>query len=223
MVEKESNDFDQNLDLTQKIVSIISSAGAILSGVLSVVSYLGYLAIPFKYFALVFCILVALYLALNTESICVSKNKTKFLVYSNIFVVVLLAILFMANWGTDFKTKVEIDFDGKAYIDENIKGTATNIPDGYQLWILVYPKTAQKYYPQHDSIEIQDGKWSIPIRIGNENNVGEKFDIVAVLADQNANEKFELYKGYCDTGSCPGMADIPEGAEICDSIEITRI
>ncbi|WP_321416475.1 hypothetical protein [uncultured Methanomethylovorans sp.] len=204
-------------------INIILSISSFLSLISGVIYSLGYIRVPLKYPIFIFCISISFYLLLNAESIIESKKKSKFLIYSLTIVFVLVGMFIMANWGADFKTDVKIDFSDKAYMNENITGTATNIPDGYKLWVLVYPKTAQKYYPQYDSIKIQDGKWSVPIRIGNENNTGEKFDIVAVLANQNANEIFESYKSYCDTGNCPGMIGIPEGAEIYDTFEVTRI
>lgn len=204
-------------------INFILSIAGFLSLISGIIYSLGYIKIPLKYPIFIFCISISFYLLLNAESIIESKKKSKFLIFSTSIALVLVGIFIMANWGADFKPDVKIDFSDKAYINEDITGTATNIPDGYNLWILVYPKTAQKYYPQHDSIKIQDGKWSIKIRLGNENNTGEKFDIVAVLADQNANEMFETYKSYCDTGNCPGMIGIPEGAEIYDTFEVTRI
>lgn len=202
------------------IVLSITGFGSLISGI---INSLGYIIIPPKYPVFIFCISIAFYLLLNIESIIESKKKTQILIYSIAIGLVLVSILNFANWGADFKPDVKINLPHKAYIEEDIIGTATNIPDGYKLWILVYPNTAQKYYPQHDSIKIQDGKWSIKIRLGNENNTGEKFDIVAIIADEKANNELESYMDSCANGYCPGLYDLPEGTSIKDSIEVTRI
>jgi len=204
-------------------INIILSIAGFLSLISGIIYSLGYIRIPLKYPIFIFCISISFYLLLNAESIIESKKKSKFLIFSISIALVLVGIFIMANWGADFKTDVKINLPQKAYIEEDITGTATNIPDGYKLWILVYPNTAQKYYPQHDSIKIQDGKWSIKIRLGNENNTGEKFDIVAIIADEKANNELESYMDSCANGYCPGLYDLPEGTSIKDSIEVTRI
>jgi hypothetical protein len=110
-----------------------------------------------------------------------------------------------------------------AHIAENIIGTAKNIPDGYELWILVYPYAAKKYYPQHEEVSIQNGVWSIPVGIGTEDNVGEKFDIIAVLANRDARIEFTSYMVNGEKNNdWPGMNKIPDGAEVYDRITVVR-
>jgi hypothetical protein len=48
-----------------------------------------------------------------------------------------------------------------AHILKNITGTAKNIPQGYELWILVYSTEKNKYYPISKA-DIQNGEWTIP-------------------------------------------------------------
>jgi PKD repeat protein len=111
-----------------------------------------------------------------------------------------------------------------AHIQQTITGTAKNIPNGYNLWILVYPYPAHRYYPQSGKMTIQNGKWSIPIYIGVSDNVGVKFNILAVLANKQANDKF---KAYIQTGektnNWPGMVGIPSGSKVYDKITVTRV
>ncbi|HZK70550.1 MAG TPA: hypothetical protein VFD03_03390 [Clostridia bacterium] len=75
---------------------------------------------------------------------------------------------------------------------ENIGGIAKNIPDGYELWILVYSQEKQQYYP-YAKIVPQYDEWAIPVNIGFKDDYGKSFDIVAVLADKNAQNRFNNY------------------------------
>lgn len=120
--------------------------------------------------------------------------------------------------------EVRINYDSNTVqINENISGTAKNIPDGYELWILVYPYAANRYYPQHDKVNIQNGEWSLPVGIGTEDNVGYKFDIIAVLADKEARAEFTSYIINCEnTDKWPGMKKIPVGAKVYDRVIVIR-
>jgi hypothetical protein len=109
-------------------------------------------------------------------------------------------------------------------IQETVTGTARNVPEGQKLWILVYPPAANKFYPQSQNVNIVSEEWSTPIGIGTKDNVGEIFDIVAVLADQKAQEELT---NYINTGvknnSWSGMDSIPDGALVYDKITVTRV
>jgi hypothetical protein len=71
---------------------------------------------------------------------------------------------------------------------------------------------------------INKGKWSIPTYIGVKENVGIKFNIVAVLANKKANDKFTTYVKACEkTNSWPGMVGIPSGAKVYSKITVTRV
>lgn len=110
------------------------------------------------------------------------------------------------------------------HIKETVAGTATNIPNGNKIWILVYPYQAHRYYPQSGKLILQNGKWSTPVYIGVTNNVGDKFDIIAVLANKQASDKFAAYiKHGIDTNDWPGMVGIPSGAKVYSKITVTRV
>lgn len=225
--ERKEHSSDNESDITKKAFGFIRNVSSVISFISAIsvlLSYLGYVSVPPDVIILVLCPSAIVYLSLDFHAIVKSDKKTKALIRLNIAVLLLILILVISNFGADSRPRVKMEFSEISYMDVDITGTATNIPDDCTLWILVYPEAAQKYYPQYGSIKnIQDGKWSIPIHIGTENNTGEKFDIVAVLADEDASDEFEVYKQNCNDGYCPGMADLPEGATICDSIEVTRI
>jgi len=103
-------------------------------------------------------------------------------------------------------------------VTETIIGNATNIPEGQKLWIAIYPQTAYKYYPQNSINTQNDGSWRLPVNFGGENNVGEKFDIIAVLADKNAQKVLNDYMEVSAKAEFwKGMEELPDG-----TTEITR-
>jgi PKD repeat protein len=120
--------------------------------------------------------------------------------------------------------KITYPWNGaKVNILETVTGTATNIPAGYKIWILVYPYPAHRYYSQSGKMTIQNGKWSIPVYIGVKENVGVKFDILAVLANKQASDKFTAYiKNGEKTNNWPGMVGIPSGAKVYSKITVIR-
>lgn len=204
-------------------INIILSITGFLSLISGIINSLGYIRFSPKYTIFIFCISIAFYFLLNIEAIIESKKKTRNLIYLVAVILFLVGILNMANWGADFKQNVQINLPQKVYINEDITGTAANIPSTSKLWIMVYSRTAQRYYPQHNSIEIQNGIWSIPIGVGSQNETGKKFDIVAVIANEKANNELKSYMDNCANGYCMGLSDLPEGAVVKDSIEVTRI
>lgn len=112
----------------------------------------------------------------------------------------------------------------KVNITETIHGTAKNIPEGQQLWIAIYPQTAFKYYPQNPVNIQSDGSWNVPAQFGGEKNVGEKFNIVAVLADKNAQKDLNTYMDFSENASSwSGMRELPDGTTKITNLTVIRI
>lgn len=127
------------------------------------------------------------------------------------------------------KTEIKITYPSntstvKQY--ERVIGTTENVPDGFYVWILGYSDNGDepRYYPRSDSVNIpQNGEWSIPIQIGSDDESGASFDIIAVLANTQANERFQEYITNCERNdNWPGIEEIPEGATIYDKKTVTR-
>lgn len=123
--------------------------------------------------------------------------------------------------------KVEITYpinNATVELREIVKGTSQNIPDGQVLWILIYPHEINRYYPQNKSVEFQaQGNWASPTLIGIENDVNKKFDIVAVLADEFADEILTNYLNEAaKMGIWLGLEILPEGALIHDRVTAIR-
>jgi len=108
-------------------------------------------------------------------------------------------------------------------VNEIVTGTAENISEGQYLWILVYPLTANKFYPQHGNVNIINGMWSLNVGLGDKENVNEIFKIIAVLADQESNEELTNYIATGNNTGWPGMGSIPDGAKVVDVVTVTRL
>ncbi len=94
------------------------------------------------------------------------------------------------------------------------------------MWILVVPQSVGRYYPVEESIPIKpDGTWSHMAGVGSADpgDVGQKFDIIAVLANSSADAAFRNYVSVgVATQNLPGMTILPSGASIQDKITVTR-
>jgi len=110
---------------------------------------------------------------------------------------------------------------------ENIGGIAKNIPDGYQLWILVYSQEKNQYYP-YSNVVPQNDQWVIKsLTIGFKDDYHKNFDIIAVLADKKAQSIFNDYLNTAKENEeniySQGLYLIPEGAKEYDRITLSRV
>lgn len=108
---------------------------------------------------------------------------------------------------------------------EIVKGTSSDIPEGYQIWILGFSYDG-KYYPRPESEIIPENEeWSITMDVGSEEDTHVTYEIIAMLANTEANEILRSYAtSYIDTGKWPDVEeeDIPPGVEVYDRKTVTR-
>ncbi len=107
---------------------------------------------------------------------------------------------------------------------EIVKGASQNITAELLIWIIVYPHEIDRFYPQDKPATIQaEGNWASSTLIGVEDDVGKKFDIITVLADESVNKEFEDYLTEAvKVGVWQGLKVLPQGAVIYDRITVTR-
>jgi hypothetical protein len=113
-----------------------------------------------------------------------------------------------------------------------VTDTATFI-GGYQdatgdIWVLVYPAHGL-WYPQSEApctgihSRQEDGRWRVPVRFG-EDEAGT-FDVVVVLADEEASEFFDIRQGlWCRAGHYFGLltVELPHGIEEKARVRVHR-
>jgi hypothetical protein len=112
----------------------------------------------------------------------------------------------------------------------NLLGNHSNRLGG-KIWVLVYASNG-RWYPQSmdacRGIHINDlgQKWEVPVIFGSENgNIGEAFDVVTVLATDNASEFLDIkQREWCKSGDYPGLLtiDLPQGIEEKDRVRVYR-
>jgi hypothetical protein len=107
---------------------------------------------------------------------------------------------------------------------EMVKGTSQMIPNGQVVWVVVFVHSVGRYYPQNNPADIEpSGDWASITYIGVPSDIGLKFDLIAVLADQQAQNAFNKYLVDArDKNDYPGLARLPNGATIYDRISVIR-
>jgi hypothetical protein len=139
-----------------------------------------------------------------------------------------MSLLLMAcTPTTPDSTSVEITYpvEGtKVEQTEAIKGVSRLVPEGQEIWILVVPQRADRYYPHNRPADVLvNGGWHSLANIGITEDVGDKFDILVVLVDGDAQDVFEDYLREAEEKKdWPGLEQLPDGAVIYDRITVTR-
>lgn len=104
---------------------------------------------------------------------------------------------------------------------ESITGTSQHVATDHAIWIIIVPQGVGRYYPQ-DPVAIieKNGHWIADADIGNAHDQGKVFQIIAVVADQDAFTQY--FTTARQNGDWNGLEKLPTGAKQCDSIVVTR-
>ena len=107
---------------------------------------------------------------------------------------------------------------------EMVKGTSQRIPSEQVIWVVVFVHKVGRYYPQNNPADVQpSGDWASVTYIGVQADVGLKFDLIAVLADKEAQSAFNKYLVDArDKNNYIGLQQLPNGATIYDRVSTTR-
>lgn len=136
-----------------------------------------------------------------------------------LFVAAILVTLPMWKSNVDLPS-VEITDprdDSVVNTSEMITGKSQRIPEGKLIWIVIYSKARFLYIPQDGPANNQiGGSWSSHASIGSDEPEGSRFEIMAVLADKNAQEVF-----LSNREQEPGLKVLPDGAAIYSQIRVT--
>jgi hypothetical protein len=117
-----------------------------------------------------------------------------------------------------------------------VNGNSQNVSAHQVIWIIVFvPKVGvgYQYYPMSEAAKMQDnGEWSSFTTLGGDKDIGDRFDIIAVIADQTAQEAIRDYISSLTAynngsksnvpGFLPGIATLPAGTVEYNWITITR-
>ncbi len=124
-------------------------------------------------------------------------------------------------------TKVAITYPvnlARVEQSETLRGTVEGLPPGQVIWVVIFVQDVGRYYPQNRPADIEaGGKWSSLVYIGQPNDSGKRFDIIAVVANGEAQNAFNVYLADArDRSDWPGLEALPAGATIHDRITVTR-
>ena len=111
----------------------------------------------------------------------------------------------------------------------NIVGNSSSDLES-DLWVLVYAPNG-RWYPQSvdpcngDHVRKYGWMWEVPGYFGGDGNIGEAFDVVAVLADETASEFFDAkQREWCNAGDFTGFLtiELPPGVDEKDRVRVYR-
>jgi len=103
---------------------------------------------------------------------------------------------------------------------EWVSGTSQNIPADQRLWVIVL--VDEKYFA-HEVLTINtDGNWEQDTQIGQVNEGGKRFDVIAVLADSFAHVILRDWRDKQNTTQQYDLTSLPAGTTQYDTISVTR-
>lgn len=98
-------------------------------------------------------------------------------------------------------------------------GTANNIPEGHQLWII---EGSDVYYTTGRRLQFSDGKWSGTIYAGSE--AGQTFPIHLVEVGPDGTKQLTDHEDKNDNNEAPGIPskELADDVRILHTITVTR-
>lgn len=124
-------------------------------------------------------------------------------------------------------TKVAINYPANLSLtdqSETVQGTVEGLLPGEVIWVVIFVQDVGKYYPQNQPAVIEaGGKWSSLAYIGQPDDSGKRFDIIVVVANQEAENALNVYLANArDRSDWSGLGNLPAGATIYDRVTVTR-
>ncbi|MGZ4881337.1 MAG: hypothetical protein ACXV3U_04470 [Halobacteriota archaeon] len=118
---------------------------------------------------------------------------------------------------------------GTVELHQDIAGTSQNIKRGQQVWVILHPVPNGAYYPADRAVDnsvtlYANNEWTTSAYFGQENEAGIRYEILAVVANQQAQNVFQDYLYQSNASkSWAGLTTLPDGAVPYDSITVTRV
>lgn len=145
-------------------------------------------------------------------------------------VLLILAVAGLLSIIGENETNVFIEDPDDGAIVEQItlvRGTGAHLPDTSQIWVIVMPRGSATYYPQAEVVRIdhagEDDDWSTRAVIGAPEDTEGAFDILAVLANENASAILREHMSDPDSGTFgPPMDTLPDDVTIYEQIAVVR-
>lgn len=105
-----------------------------------------------------------------------------------------------------------------------VRGKSQAIPRQSVIWVVVRIPQLDRYYPQDVKAVVNaDGSWTSKTYLGVEGDKGKPFEILAVVAGQEAQSAFSAYlEKSRKTQDYAGMETLPAGAEVHSQARVVR-
>lgn len=175
------------------------------------------------------CAIIAAIISTRQKKKIETKHKINWATVTKFIGIIIftasIGVLVWIKAGAHSKIIITHPLDGTSVdIQQTIRGTYEGIPEGYSIWVLVYPHNAGLFYPQgKPAIMQENNEWSSDAYIGTPDDTGNKFDIVAVLSDKKARDSFIAYSmEEKEKKSWQGLESLPEGTKLLHRITVIR-
>lgn len=111
-----------------------------------------------------------------------------------------------------------------------VNGTASNIPPGKELWLLIESKAVKGYYPQGGTtgtpspiVVSSSGTWNRDAYIGQDNDSGRQFVLYIALVDQEGRAAIDRYfASGASSNSYTPIYSLPNGIQILTQVSVIR-
>jgi hypothetical protein len=161
----------------------------------------------------------------ETSEPVATKWKRLFWISSSVFVISIAVILLGPRLFRFPEIEITNVAEGDSVVtDVMVKGTSRNIPGDNRIWLVIYSHPVKRFYPQERPADMQvGGDWSSRCYFGIREDVGERFDVMAILADKDAQQSFNEYLKNAEAErDWGGLEEIPEHTEAYQRITVTR-
>jgi pimeloyl-ACP methyl ester carboxylesterase len=104
-----------------------------------------------------------------------------------------------------------------------VQGTASNIPQDKELWLLAVPDDTADYYPQTGpAVVSSDGRWSARARIGQDNpiDIGKGYMVIATLVNQEGQATIRQY--FKTAPNYSPLKSPLKGIQLISQVHVTR-
>lgn len=157
-------------------------------------------------------------------------KSDRFLVTTTLVFAILMSASCEAEVPESVVSKLEItepaDGDTISSRETTFRGISPELPAGATIWIFSLGGTRYSPLGQATTFRmVQESglRWQAYVWVGYDTDIGKKFRILALVADERATQEIQAYLEKWElTGNYPGMVNLPEGVEVHAEIFITR-
>lgn len=154
----------------------------------------------------------------------ITRGKIKISATLGIAAIILTILVMVSITQRQAQTTATITFpSANDIVDQSlfVKGASRNLPSDSHLWLVIYPQTVARYYPQSFPVDIQvNGNWSGLAGVGGDNgDSGKIFDILVVGLDNDADLQMKNLLAQKDWS---GLVTLPKKAAIYDRVSVMR-